>query len=185
MKILIAEDDAVSRRLLEAKLVKWGYDTVTTSNDEEAGADDYIVKPFKSNELRVRLNAGKRILEIQQELLVAYESLFKESMALKKTSEALNQAYAKVKKEYGDLPEVECNPGRITQVFLNLLLNAAQAIGQHGTITLRYLVSNGYLRVDISDTGCGIPETVKERIFEPFFTKEVEPGLDSAELLIS
>ncbi len=135
MKILIAEDDPISRRLLEAKLVKWGYDVVVTTDgnealealqakdapelaildwmmpgmdgvelcrkiraerkepytyiilltalhrDEdliagmEAGADDYITKPFKSNELKVRLRAGRRIIELQNELIAARESL--------------------------------------------------------------------------------------------------------------
>jgi diguanylate cyclase (GGDEF)-like protein len=135
VKILIAEDDAVSRRILEAKLVKWGYDVTIARDGHEAaralaapegprlaildwmmpgrdgvdicrevrqrgpepytylilltaqareedlvrgmdaGADDYIVKPFKSNELRVRLRAGRRIIDLQQELIAAREAL--------------------------------------------------------------------------------------------------------------
>jgi diguanylate cyclase (GGDEF)-like protein/PAS domain S-box-containing protein len=135
MRILIADDDPVSRRILEAKLVKWGYDVVVTCDGAEAwdalrsedaprlaildwmmpgidgvklcrkvraelwepytyiilltalhrddnlvtgmeaGADDYITKPFKPNELRVRLRAGKRIIELQNELIEAREVL--------------------------------------------------------------------------------------------------------------
>ena len=135
MRILIAEDDPVSRRLLEAKLVKWGYEVVVTRDGNEAwqalqtedapriaildwmmpamdgveisrkvrkgagepytylilltamhqeedlvtgmeaGADDYITKPFKSSELRVRLRAGRRIIELQDELIAAREAL--------------------------------------------------------------------------------------------------------------
>lgn len=135
MKVVIAEDDPVSRRLLEAKLVKWGYEVVVTRDGEEAlaalrgedaprlaildwmmpgmdgvdvcrkirtevgkpytyiilltalhrdedlvagmeaGADDYITKPFKANELRVRLRAGRRIIELQNELIEAREAL--------------------------------------------------------------------------------------------------------------
>lgn len=135
MRILIAEDDPVSRRLLEAKLVKWGYDVIVTCDGNEAlkalqgedapglaildwmmpvmdgvevcrrvrkgrkepytyiilltalhreedlvtgmeaGADDYISKPFKTNELKVRLRAGRRIIELQNELIAARESL--------------------------------------------------------------------------------------------------------------
>jgi diguanylate cyclase (GGDEF)-like protein len=135
MRILIAEDDPVTRRLLEVKLAKWGYEVVVTGDGNEAwqalqsedapqlaildwmmpgmdgieicrrarqelkdfytyiilltalhqdedlvtgmdaGADDYITKPFKSNELRVRLRAGRRIIELQDELIAAREAL--------------------------------------------------------------------------------------------------------------
>jgi diguanylate cyclase (GGDEF)-like protein len=135
VRILIAEDDPVSRRLLEVKLVKWGYEVVVTRDGTEAwqalqaedapglaildwmmpgmdgievcrrirqedkdlytyiilltalqqdedlvtgmdaGADDYITKPFKSNELKVRLRAGRRIIDLQHELIAAREAL--------------------------------------------------------------------------------------------------------------
>jgi diguanylate cyclase (GGDEF)-like protein len=135
VKILIAEDDPVSRRILEAKLVKWGYEVLVTSNGDEAwralqsddaptlaildwmmpgmdgveicrrvrkddrepytyiilltslhrdedlvtgmeaGADDYITKPFKASELKVRLRAGRRIIDLQNELIEAREAL--------------------------------------------------------------------------------------------------------------
>ncbi len=135
MRILIAEDDPVSRRLLEVTLNKWGYQVIacpdgttalqalqqpgapslaildwmmpdvdgvqvcrevrqrvsepytyvlllTAKNHRsdiitglEAGADDYIVKPFDANELRMRLRAGRRILDLQSELIFAREEL--------------------------------------------------------------------------------------------------------------
>jgi diguanylate cyclase (GGDEF)-like protein len=133
--VLIAEDDSVSRRLLEATLSKWGYDVLACADGSEAwqvlqrpdppslaildwmmprmdgvqvcrevrkratepyvylilltarsqktdiitgleaGADDYIVKPFDANELRMRLRAGRRILDLQTELIYAREKL--------------------------------------------------------------------------------------------------------------
>lgn len=135
MRILVAEDDPVSRRLLEATLNKWGYQVIacsdgisaiqalqrpdapslalldwmmpgmdgvqvcrelrqgicepytyvlllTAKNQRsdiitglEAGADDYIIKPFDANELRMRLRAGRRILDLQAELIFAREEL--------------------------------------------------------------------------------------------------------------
>ncbi len=135
MKVLLAEDDAISRRMLEVFLVKWGYEVVVAKGGEdswailqekdaprlaildrmmpgedgidicrrirqrkgrpytyiilltargqkediveglEAGADDYIIKPFDPHEFRARLRAGGRIVELQEQLLRARESL--------------------------------------------------------------------------------------------------------------
>ncbi len=73
-------------------------------------------------------------------------------------------------KEYGDLPPVRCHPQQLSQVFMNLLVNAAHAIESHGTITVRTWREGDRACVAIADTGSGIPEEIRTRIFEPFFT---------------
>ena len=84
---------------------------------------------------------------------------------------------AEVIKEYGDLPEVECYPMLLTQVFMNLLLNAAQAIEKEGRIVVKTYTDNGNIYIRISDNGCGIPPENLPRLFDPFFTtKEVGKG---------
>jgi PAS domain S-box-containing protein len=76
------------------------------------------------------------------------------------------------------LPPVPCLPGEIGQVFLNLIVNAAQAIAKaveehqrpRGLITVRSRAENGYARFDIEDNGAGIPVDIRRRVFDPFFT---------------
>ena len=78
--------------------------------------------------------------------------------------------HAEVIKEYGDIPEVECLPSQLNQVFMNLLVNAAHAIHEKGIITIRTGTQGEEVSIRIADTGKGIsPENLK-RIFDPFFT---------------
>jgi PAS domain S-box-containing protein len=79
---------------------------------------------------------------------------------------------ADVVKEYGDLPKIRCLPSQLNQVFMNLLVNAAQATpeGRHGTIAIRCGAEAEGVWVEIADTGAGIPEENLKRIFDPFFT---------------
>jgi signal transduction histidine kinase len=77
---------------------------------------------------------------------------------------------ADVVRDYGQLPEIECLPAQLNQVFMNLLVNAAQAIESHGTITLRTGQEGARVWLAVSDTGKGIaPENIG-RVFDPFFT---------------
>lgn len=65
---------------------------------------------------------------------------------------------------------VRCRPQQLTQVFLNILVNAAQAVGENGKITIRTFRISGKAIVEICDNGTGMSEDVKKRIFDPFFT---------------
>jgi two-component system NtrC family sensor kinase len=92
-------------------------------------------------------------------------------------------AYLKLVKNYGVLPEVECLPGKINQVFMNLITNAVQAVQakpEHRSeenIFISTWVENSNVKISIKDSGTGMPEEVKQKIFEPFFTtKDVGEG---------
>jgi hemerythrin-like metal-binding protein len=77
---------------------------------------------------------------------------------------------AKVVKEYGGIPDVECMPSQVNQVFMNMLVNAAQAIEKDGTITVRSGTSGDEVWVEVEDSGKGISPENLNRIFDPFFT---------------
>ncbi len=78
---------------------------------------------------------------------------------------------ADVVKQYGDLPEVQCLPSELNQVFMNLLVNAAHAITkERGTITIRTGAEAGEAWVEVADDGAGIAAENLQRIFDPFFT---------------
>jgi two-component system NtrC family sensor kinase len=77
---------------------------------------------------------------------------------------------AQLRKDYGKVPPIICNPQKIGQVFVNLLTNAAHAIEDKGFITIRTFIKEQYVCVEVSDTGCGIPAEHINRIFDPFFT---------------
>lgn len=77
---------------------------------------------------------------------------------------------AKVVKEYAAIPEIMCAPSQLNQVFMNLLVNASQAIEGQGQISIRTTSSEAEVRIEIEDSGRGIPPENLGRIFEPFFT---------------
>lgn len=116
-------------------------------------------------------------------------------MSLSDVNEALRNSLTVARNEYryvaeaqaelGDLPPVFCFVGELNQVFLNLIVNAAHAIEDAaaagapapGTITVRTRREGDDAVIEIADTGCGIPEHVRDRVFDPFFTtKEVGRG---------
>jgi signal transduction histidine kinase len=79
-------------------------------------------------------------------------------------------------KNYGDIPLVECSPGKINQVFMNIINNAIHAVTEkHGTggkglITISTAVAGQFVEIKIKDNGTGIPEANLQKIYDPFFT---------------
>ena len=82
----------------------------------------------------------------------------------------LHRGRIEIVREYGEVPPVACHPGQLNQVFMNLLVNAIQAIEGQGTIRIRLRVDGQDVRVDVEDTGSGIAPEHLTRIFDPGFT---------------
>lgn len=96
---------------------------------------------------------------------------------------ALNSSKINVVRDYGNIPTVECYPGKLNQVFLNIISNAIHAItkvhGETGNGELKIITTteNQNIYVTIKDNGSGMDEQTKNKIFEPFFTtKDVGEG---------
>lgn len=96
--------------------------------------------------------------------------------------------YIEVVKSYGELPDVECYPGQLNQVFMNVLVNAIDAVEDFAICTPDSFIpqiqirtektNNDWVKILVSDNGIGIPESAKTKLFDPFFTtKPVGKGI--------
>lgn len=83
--------------------------------------------------------------------------------------------YTDIITEYGDIGQIQCNISELNQIFLNIIINAVQAIKEQGRkekgiITIKTGKDNNWIYITISDDGPGIPIDIREKIFDPFFT---------------
>jgi len=130
-------------------------------------ACERISSVIRSLKTVARVNEGELARVNINELLTA---------TLKLTSTVFRQRINFVT-DFGELPEVECYPGLLNQVFLNLIVNAGQAIEDEGTITVRTRLEDGRVEISVTDTGGGIPPEVRDRIFAlGFTTKPIGEG---------
>lgn len=89
----------------------------------------------------------------------------------------LNNEYKykiEVKKSLSNLPLIKCFPGKITQVFVNIIANAIQAIPNKGTISIKSIMEGNFVKISIKDSGIGIDSEKTQTIFEPFYTTKPE-----------
>ena len=81
-----------------------------------------------------------------------------------------------ITKEYGDFNDIECFPGKLNQVIMNILTNSIQAIEGKGEISIQTISSDIGVKIIIKDNGVGMTPEVKKHIFEPFFTTKEGSG---------
>lgn len=132
------------------------------------------------------LDGAERVSKIVQGLKSFSHSgdeEFKQSHIADCVERAVNIAWNELKfkadlvRDYQDVPPVYCHEQQLAQVFMNLLVNASQAIEKKGTIHIRTRFENNRVSVAIQDNGCGIAPEILDRLFEPFFTtKDVGTG---------
>jgi len=169
----ISEDSDLKEKLEEIEELKEDIDF------------DYVV-----NELDDLINdieeGASRTAEIVKELR-NFSRLDEDSVKMGNIEEGLDSTLTILKskykekvevvKEYGGIPEIECNSGKLNQVFMNILNNAVQAIEVRGTVTIGTEDRGENIAIKIKDTGKGMSEEVKSKVFDPFFTtKDVGEG---------
>jgi len=101
------------------------------------------------------------------------------ALSLTKNQLKVSEKKISVETELGDLPSVHIDPNQMLEVFVNIIINAVDAMPQGGTIRVHSarLKSEPFIEIRFSDTGCGIPKENLEKIFDPFFTtKEAGKG---------
>jgi len=138
------------------------------------------------NLLRGIEDGGKRSAEIVKGLR-NFSRLDENEMKLASINEGIESTLLMLKsdfknrieviKDYGKLPEILCFPGKLNQVFMNVLSNAGQAIENNGQIIIKTYAEENNLYVSIKDSGHGMTEETKNNMFDPFYTtKDVGKG---------
>ena len=154
------KDESTPEGLRNNETILKLFDNMDQLNDVNAQAADRIVKIVSS------LRSFARLDKAEMDRVDLREGL--ESTLTLVQHELKNRI--EVVREYQDIPKIQCFPNQLNQVFMNLLVNASQAIEGSGQITVRTYSQVGWVVVEIEDNGKGISPEQREKIFDPGFT---------------
>lgn len=159
-------DEEVAAALAEAEARRQGVDPAELMDDLHKLLQDTDHGLGQISELVGSLKDFSRVDRSRTDLFNVNEGI---DSALKICHNQLKNRI-EVVRQYGELPQIECSPSQLNQVFLNLFTNAAQAIESEGRVYIHTLAADDGVDIRVLDTGCGMSEDVRKRIFEPFFT---------------
>jgi len=134
----------------------------------EEHSREIIALTKRLSEMTKGLNLYARTGQIVETSAVQIPQVLDDAVKMAAFSTILDEVT--VVREYGPVPDMQANPSELHQVFVNLIINAVQAMNARGRLTLSTAVEGGYLTVLIRDTGPGIAPQDLARIFAPFFT---------------
>ncbi|MGD8779938.1 MAG: ATP-binding protein [Ignavibacteria bacterium] len=151
-------------------------------------SDDYhYLKEYLPEAVDISLKGMKRIKTIVSSLL-SFASPAESERCMVDINEEIESALLLVEnqinqkgsvlKNFNDVPKILANSQQLKQMFVNLILNACEAIKKGGKISITTGVKDNYVNIKVSDNGVGIPEDIIQNIFNPFFTtREVGQGV--------
>ncbi|MBI1910778.1 MAG: PAS domain S-box protein [Deltaproteobacteria bacterium] len=160
-------------RLEEAKTILDEIEKFKVESDIEFAVNDISNIVFESRDGLDRIKSIVRGLK-------DFSHTAEEDMSASDINQSINNAVklswheikytAELEKDLAELPAVICKPQQLTQVFLNIIVNAVQAMPEKGNIWIKTRLENNYAVIEIKDNGTGMPDAVIKRIFDPFFT---------------
>ncbi len=167
----------IKKKLEKIKILKKTINYSTLISDINELTKDVKTGIFRTIEIIKELRTFSRLDESDLKLTDLHKNIDSTLVILR--NKYINKI--EIIKDYGKIPMVECYPGKINQVFLNILVNAIQAIDEEGKIFIktRQIKKDGqkYIAISIKDTGMGMSDEIKKKIFEPFYTtKEAGEG---------
>ena len=142
----------------------------------KAARDIYSVRKNAENIILAVEKASNVILALKRFIHKDQSGIKEKTDLIQNIETVLTLQYNELKqgievvRDYHEIPQINCYPDELVQVWTNLISNAIQAMNYKGTITISVEKRNSNIDVKISDTGTGIPEKYRQKIFEPFFT---------------
>lgn len=169
----IIRENSLGEDFQEIEFLKENLDYNLLTNEIKSLLEGISEGANRSSEIVKGLRSFSRIDDDKFKLANIHDGLDSTLILLyNKTKNRIN-----IHKDYGDLPQIECLPSKINQVFMNILTNSIQAIKEKGNIFIETISSGIIVKIIIRDTGTGMSPEVKKHIFEPFYTtKEVGSG---------
>jgi signal transduction histidine kinase len=190
LKIALEDVGIENARFIADRLVQVGLFEVTPAMKKLASLkqfEDLIMITYnllnqQKNNMTIIMAVGKasRVVKALKTYLHTTGSELPEAANIKDNIETVLTIYhnrlkqgIRVLKQYEDVPNVNIFPDQMNQVWTNLIINAVQAMGNKGTLTIGIKREDDYAVVSIADTGMGIPKEIQSKIFDPFFTTKV------------
>jgi two-component system NtrC family sensor kinase len=160
-------NNPINNIMLTAAILQEDYRSLS-DEDRIDMANDLVDQAQRSQKIVRNLLDFARESEMKTELFQVRD-LIEEVLRL--TTNQMKLSKVKPNRQFADnLPPIHGDKAQLNQVFLNIVLNAVDAMPQGGVLTVKTGVNQEYLKVDVSDTGVGIPEHILNSIFDPFFT---------------